>query len=264
MSAELRELTGFASELADLSGEVLRPLFRAGVGVDFKADRTPVTEADRRAEEAIRDAIADRYPDHGVLGEEHGADGLDSTWVWVLDPIDGTKSFVTGSPLFGTLIALLRDGAPVVGVIDHPALGERWVGAEGAATTFQGTPVRTRPCASLADAWVRTTSPKYFTLAGRAAWQGIADASRHPVYGGDCYQYGQLASGWVDVVLEEILEPYDFCALVPVVAGAGGVISDWRGRSLGLDSVGRVLASGDRAVHEEAMDLLGRALDQSS
>jgi inositol-phosphate phosphatase/L-galactose 1-phosphate phosphatase/histidinol-phosphatase len=246
--------------LAERLAEAVRPIvmgyFRSGVTIDDKADTTPVTVADREAETAMRRLIADACPDHGILGEEYGADRVDATYVWVLDPIDGTKSFVTGKPLFGTLIALLREGTPIVGVIDMPALGERWIGVDGRPTTFNGRPARVRPCPDLDRAWLYASSPHMFPGADAEAFERLRLRCRAAIYGADCYAYGLLASGTVDLVCEATTKPHDYCALVPVVAGAGGMISDWRGRPLGLESDGRVLAAGDEGAHATAREVL--------
>jgi len=246
--------------LAERLAEAVRPIvmgyFRSGVTIDDKADTTPVTVADREAETAMRRLIADACPDHGILGEEYGADRVDATCVWVLDPIDGIKSFVTGKPLFGTLIALLREGTPIVGVIDMPALGERWIGVDGRPTTFNGRPARVRPCPDLDRAWLYASSPHMFPGADAEAFERLRLKCRAAIYGADCYAYGLLASGTVDLVCEASTKPHDYCALVPVVAGAGGMISDWRGRPLGLESDGRVLAAGDEGAHATAREVL--------
>lgn len=253
---ELADLLPFAHRLADAAGEVIRPYFRAPGTIEQKPDRSPVTAADRAAERAMREMIGASFPDHGVLGEEFGVERPDAEFVWCLDPIDGTKAFITGRPLFGTLIALLEHGAPVLGVIDQCILRERWLGLEGAASTWNDRPIRTRACAGLADAVLSTTSPLLFDPAEKAAFQRVEAAVHLPVYGGDCYAYGLLAMGFADLVIEAGLDPYDFAALVPVIEGAGGVVTDWQGRALARGSDGRVIAAGDRRVHEEALRLL--------
>ena len=245
-----------AGRLADAVRPIVLKLFRGVVTVETKADRSPVTAADREAETAMRAMIADAYPDHGILGEEHGNERLEAEYVWVLDPIDGTNAFVTGKPLFGTLIALTHRGRPVLGVIDMPALGERWVGARGRATLFDGAPAKTRPCAEVAAAWLSATSPGMFADAEAAAFERLSSGVRRTVYGGDCYNYGLLASGHLDLVAEAGLKPYDLCSLAPVIEGAGGIISDWRGQPLTIDSDGRVLAAGDGHAHAEALTVL--------
>jgi len=257
--SDVDAFVALAERMADAARPIIMGHYRSGLAVDEKADASPVTAADRDAETAMRRLIAENVPDHGVLGEEHGADRLDASHVWVLDPIDGTKSFVTGKPLFGSLIALLRDGRPIVGVIDMPALNERWVGAEGRRTTFNGRPSRTRACAGLGRAWMYSTSPGMFVGADANAFERLSGRCHQRLFGADCYAYGLVANGTVDLVCEASMNPYDYCALVPVVAGAGGVITDWRGESLGPGSDGRVLAAGDAGVHEAARAALAEA-----
>ncbi len=245
-----------ANRLADAAGAVIRPYFRSGLEVIGKQDASPVTVADRESEAAMRAMIERDFPGHGILGEEHGAVRLDAEYVWVLDPIDGTKSFISGFPLFGTLIALLHRGRPLMGIIDQPIIRERWIGAEGRPTTFQGKPARTRHCARLADATLYSTTPDMFRGADAAGYEKLRRAVKLPRFGGDCYAYGQLANGHVDIVVEARLQPYDYLAQVPIIAGAGGVLTDWQGRPLGLESDGRVAASGDPQLHKDVLRLL--------
>jgi inositol-phosphate phosphatase/L-galactose 1-phosphate phosphatase/histidinol-phosphatase len=255
---EVDAFVGLAERLAAAVRPLVMRYFRSGVAIDEKADATPVTAADREAEAEMRRMIGDAFPGHGILGEEHGGLNLDASHVWVLDPIDGTKSFVTGKPLFGTLIALLREGTPIVGVIDMPALDERWIGVDGRPTTFNGRPTRVRPCPDLDRAWLYASSPHMFPGADAEAFERLRLRCRAGIYGADCYAYGLLASGTVDLVCEATTQPHDYCALVPVVTGAGGVISDWHGRPLGLQSDGRVLAAGDPSMHATAREVLAR------
>lgn len=247
----------FAQGLADLSGPVARRHFRARLPIDDKADASPVTAADREIESLLRAAIACSFPEHGIVGEEFDSDRPDADYVWVIDPIDGTRAFITGKPTFGTLIALLYQGRPCLGVIDMPALGERWIGAKGAPTFHNGEAVTVRPCARLSEAYFYATSPHMFAP-GRedAVYRRMAAAVKSPLYGADCYHYGLLASGFCDLVLEAGLKPYDFCALVPVLEGAGGVVTDWAGQPLGLDSEGQVLATGNAALHAQALEMI--------
>jgi inositol-phosphate phosphatase/L-galactose 1-phosphate phosphatase/histidinol-phosphatase len=249
-------LIDLAERLVDASGAVLRKYFDAGLDPDDKDDRSPVTIADREAEATMRAILAERAPGHGVIGEELGASGGGGELVWVLDPIDGTKAFVVGKPLFGTLVALLHLGRPVLGVIDQPVLGDRWIGAAGRATTRSGRPARARACPGLARARLSTTGPRDFSTEGRAAFERVAARARLVSYGGDCYQYGLLASGSIDVVVEEGLKVWDYAALVPVIEGAGGVITDWEGRPLHAGSDGRVIAAGGPALHGEVVAVL--------
>jgi inositol-phosphate phosphatase/L-galactose 1-phosphate phosphatase/histidinol-phosphatase len=246
-----------AEALADAARAVIRGYFRRRITVDDKSDLTPVTIADRETEAAMRALIERRFPDHGIIGEEHGASRADAERVWVLDPIDGTKSFISGIPLFGTLIALTRRGRPVLGVIDQPILGERWLGAAGRATTLNGVPVRTRPCPALGQASLFCTAPELmFEDADAAGFAALRRAVKLTRAGADCYAYAQLASGFIDLVVESGLKPYDYCALAPVIGGAGGVITDWQGRALDLASDGRVVACGDPALAAPAREIL--------
>ena len=251
-----------AHRLADAAGEAIRPYFRAEHGVELKADRSPVTLADRAAEAAMRKIIEAERSGDGILGEEYGEKRGISGRRWVLDPIDGTRSFTAGRAIFGTLIALVEDGWPVLGVIDQPVQRERWVGSAGQPTTFNGAPVRTRACAELEGAIVATTSPHLFDDGDVPHFMALVAAAsggfprQGPVYGGDCYNYGLLASGFLDVVCESGLQFYDFAALVPVVEGAGGRMCDWNGDPLTADSAGHVLAIGDPARADDVLEAL--------
>jgi inositol-phosphate phosphatase/L-galactose 1-phosphate phosphatase/histidinol-phosphatase len=253
---ELDSFLALAANLADAAGEAIRPHFRQPIAVTDKPDLSPVTVADRAAEAAMRRLIAARFPEHGIIGEEYGPERADSEFVWVLDPIDGTKSFISGVPLFGTLIALARQGRPILGIIDQPISRERWIGAAGHPTTFNGTAIRCRPCASLAAATVFSTSPDMFKGADAVAHGRVAKAAKLVRFGADCYAYGLLAHGFIDLVIEASLKPYDFSAMVSIVEGAGGVATDWQGKPLSLTSDGRVLVAGDPNAHREALALL--------
>lgn len=247
-----------AHRLADAAREAIRPLFRTGIGSERKGDRTPVTEADRAAEQAMRRLIEAEFPRDAVHGEEFGASAGNSGRTWVLDPIDGTTAFMAGRPIFGTLIALVQEGWPVLGVIDQPILGERWVGLTGTPTTFNGTQVRTRPCPNLSDAALATTGPHYFDDHDGEHFMALAAKTDHKrmVMGGDCYNYAMLAMGQLDVVCEANLKLHDYAALIPVVEGAGGVMCDWNGDPLHAASSGHVLALGDPARVEDVVEAL--------
>jgi len=249
-------LMDFAGRLADTGGAAVRRHFRTPMEVDSKADETPVTIADREAEAAMRALIEETYPEHGIIGEEYGRDHAGADLVWVLDPIDGTKAFISGKPMFGTLIALVEGGRPILGVIDQPVLGERWLGSVGQATTFNGRAITTRSCGALGEARLNATAPDMFQGEDAACFAKLSATVRHTMFGGDCYAYGLLASGFIDLVVEAMLKPYDFCALVPVVEGAGGTMTDWRGRALTIESDGRVVAAGDPALHLRAVEAL--------
>ena len=254
---DLDSFLTFAHRFADAAGEVIRPYFRRPLAIRDKADLSPVTAADRAAEAAMRALIEARFPDHGIVGEEFGRVREDAEFVWTLDPIDGTKSFISGVPLFGTLIALALDGRSILGVIDQPILRERWVGAVGRPTTLNGAAIQCRACPTLAAATLFATTPDMFNGEDAACFARVSAAAKLTRFGADCYAYGLVATGFVDLVLEASLKPYDFCAMVPIVEGAGGVATDWRGGSLHLASDGRILVAGDRRLHGAALALLG-------
>ena len=256
MEACAQEFIDFAETLADAARPIIRRHFRTPITVDSKADESPVTIADRDAESAMRTLIADRYPDHGILGEEFGNDRIAADLVWVLDPIDGTRAFITGRPIFGTLIALVHKGHPILGIIDQAILDERWIGAAGRASTFNGDRIQTRRCATLDKAVLSTTSPDLFDGDEGPAFRRLAARAGMTIYGGDCYAYALLASGHVDLVIEAGLKPYDFCALTPVINGAGGLVTDWQGDHITMASKGRILAAGNPALLPHAVELL--------
>ncbi|MDE2562047.1 MAG: inositol monophosphatase family protein [Sphingomonadales bacterium] len=247
-----------ALRLADAAGAAIRPYFRVESGRARKADATPVTLADRAAEEAMRAILTAEAPRDTVIGEEFGASAGNSNRSWVLDPIDGTTAFLAGRPLFGTLISLVVEGWPVLGVIDQPVLGERWVGASGRPTMFNGARAQTRACRELSDASLATTGPHYFDDHDGAHFMGLAAKTDHKrmVMGGDCYNYAMLASGHIDVVCEANLKLHDWAALVPVVEGAGGTMCDWNGDPLHAGSDGHVLALGDPARLDDVVEAL--------
>ena len=250
------ELRTFAEALAEVSGEVLRRYYRTPVDVDQKPDLSPVTIADRETESILRERIEAAFPAHGILGEEFGAIREEARYVWVLDPIDGTKAFITGKPLFGTLIGLLRDNAPFLGLIDQPILNERWVGMRGQETLFNGKPAKTRACLNVGLAAMYSTAPGMFEGDDAEAYGRLKKRVRYPLFGTDCYGYGLLALGFADLVVEAKLKNHDFCPIVPIVEGAGGRMTDWQGRPLGPDSDGRVLAAGDATLYEAALAIL--------
>ncbi len=248
------DLLAFAEDLADSARPVAMRFFRTALDVVAKADASPVTQADRAIEALLRARIEARFPTHGILGEEMGVKPGDGP-VWVVDPIDGTKSFVTGLPLFGTLIALMEDGRPLVGVIDMPALGERWTGRPGQAL-FGGAPARTSDCRTLGAARFFTTTPDGFLGEDEARYRRLVGQVGIRRFCGDCYAYGLLASGHCDLVAETGLQPYDYLALVPVIEAAGGVVTDWEGAALTLASDGRVLAAATPDLHGAALAIL--------
>ena len=245
-----------AAALADAAGAAIRPYYRAEHGLEAKADASPVTLADRAAEGAMRALIERAFPTDAIIGEEYGTKDGTSGRAWVLDPIDGTRAFISGRPIFGTLIALVIEGWPMLGVIDQPILRERWLGVMGKPTLFNGSLAQTRRCPDLAKALLATTSPALFSDDQLHAFEHLDGAVMSTVLGGDCYNYGCVASGWLDVVVEAGLKLHDFAALVPVVEGAGGRMCDWQGDPLTADSIGEVVAAGDPARIEEILEAL--------
>ena len=255
------DFAAFVNELATVSGETILPFFRTALTIEDKGrggSFDPVTAADHAAETAMRALIRRTFPDHGIIGEEYGQERADAEYVWVLDPIDGTKSFISGMPAWGTLIGLLRSGEPVFGMMSQPFTRERFSGGGGAAR-YRGPAgerdLRARPCARLSEAVLFTTSPRLMNDADRNSFGRVEDAVRLSRYGGDCYAYCMLAAGHVDLVIEAGLKPHDIMALIPIIEGAGGVVTDWEGGSAAKG--GRVIAAGDRRVHEAAMKALG-------
>ncbi len=244
----------FIVELAEASGDLIRPHFaNHDLQIDLKADDTPVTIADRDAEALMREMIRRGFPTHGVMGEEHGNEHLDAEFVWVLDPIDGTKAFANASPLFGTLIALMHQGQPVLGCIHNPVLHQLVLG-DGKMTTLNGSQVRVHPPRPFNQATFLCTYPYVTPYQDEAAFQDLAKRSRIFRTWGDCYGYLLLATGWADVMCDPIMNPWDIAALVPVVRGAGGVISDWQG----LDPVraASIVATTSQTLHDEVIAAL--------
>ena len=247
-----------ALRLADAARVEIQPHFREPVDAIRKSDSSPVTLADRAAEEAMRKILKAEVPQDGVWGEEFGVTEGRSGRQWVLDPIDGTTAFLAGRPIFGTLISLLVEGFPVLGIIDQPILGERWLGVTGRQSTLNGKPIHTRACRELADAAIATTGPHYFDDHQGAHFMALAAKTDHKrmVMGGDCYNYAMLAMGQIDIVCEANLKLHDFAALAPIVEGAGGMICDWNGEPLHAGSDGHVLALGDPARLEDVVAAL--------
>lgn len=251
-------LVDVAEQAADAAAAILRSHFRQPLPVDFKADDSPVTTADREAEAAIIAIIKAAFPHHTVIGEETGGshDPDQPGIVWVIDPLDGTRAFISGRPTFATLISVVVDGFATVGIIDQPISRERWVGRPDGPTTLNGTPVAVRPRAPLSACILQATTPDMFIGLDSLAFRRVARQARNVVYGGDCYAYAMIASGCADLVVEADLKPWDYLALVPIVEGAGGVMSDWFGAHLGLIGDGRVVAASSPALHQETLDKL--------
>jgi myo-inositol-1(or 4)-monophosphatase len=254
----------FANRLADAAGAVIRPYFRKRIDVIDKGVTgpkpiyDPVTEADRGAEDIMRKLIRAEYPADGILGEERGHEPGTSGRTWILDPIDGTRAFITGRHTWGTLIALHEGETMLIGIIDQPVLGERFIGHDGASAlvTAQGRePLRVRPCSSLSAAVVSTTHPwGYFNRKQRTAFADLCEGARMSYFGGDCYGYALLAMGFIDVIAEGRLAPWDLAALIPVIEGAGGIVTDWNGAPFVNGQ--SFLACGDKRAHAEAVKIL--------
>jgi myo-inositol-1(or 4)-monophosphatase len=254
------DFAAFVDRLATVSGDAILPFFRTSLGVENKGSAgtfDPVTAADRAAETAMRTLIRQTFPGHGIIGEEFGNERTDAEYVWVLDPIDGTKSFITGMPAWGTLIALTRGGVPVYGMMHQPFTRERFTG-DGHAARYRGPAgertLRTRRCTSLSEAQLMTTSPLLMKEADRDTFGKVEQAVRLSRYGGDCYAYCMLAAGHVDLVIETELKPYDILPLIPIIQGGGGIVTAWDGGA--PTAGGRIIAAGDPRVHEAAMKML--------
>lgn len=255
-------LLGFAHELADLARAAILPHFRTPMAVENKASGgafDPVTAADRGAEAAISRAIQARFPDHGLIGEEHGSHNPAARLTWVVDPIDGTRAFITGSPLWGTLIGLLDRGEPILGLMDQPFTRERYwsdeTGARSRLACGAERAISTRSCGNLADAVLSTTHPDLFTAGAESeAFAALKAEARMTRYGGDCYSYAMLASGFVDLIVESGLKPFDIVALIPIIERAGGRITTWDGGP--ATSGGRIVAAGDPRLHAAALTML--------
>jgi inositol-phosphate phosphatase/L-galactose 1-phosphate phosphatase/histidinol-phosphatase len=247
-----------ANRFADISRAIIREEIYRPREVTVISDATPVTPVDQKVERALRAAIQETFPEHGIVGEEYDNLEQESDYVWVLDPIDGTMAFIAGLPTFATLIALTWRGAPILGIMDSPITEERWVGVDGVGTTLNGEMIKSRPCKSLGNAFAHTSSPLYFNTENDvAAYERITEAVQFLIFGGGCHAYGRIAHGYIDVAFEAAHNIHDYLALVPIVNNAGGVMSDWQGNSLTLSSGSRFLACGDQQVHRLALEVLG-------
>jgi histidinol-phosphatase len=263
-AAEFQAIVRVAHELADISGPVILKHFRKPMPVENKAVGgafDPVTKADRGAEKAISHALAARFPDHGIVGEEFGTKPGTSAYQWIIDPIDGTRSFIIGSPLWGTLIGVLKDSVPVFGLMDQPFTGERfWSGDKATYSSVRGgrpTRLKTRECTRIEDAVLASTHPDLFESAEQSAALGALKAkARLTRYGGDCYNYCLLAAGHIDIIVEPGLKPYDIVALIPIIERAGGAVTTWTGAS--ASNGGDIIATGDARLHEDALAMINR------
>lgn len=251
--------TAFALGLADEAGAMLAKAASARPEVEVKPDRSFVTDLDRAIELRLREMIADRYPGHGVIGEE-GGEPVVRELTWVLDPIDGTAAFIAGMPVYGTLIALMQDDTPILGIIDLPSTSERWVGVAGRPTRHGGRACATRACPALESAILSASNPDFFSAEELPALEAMRAATAWRIYGGACRAYGLLASGRTDLAIDTRLKLWDYAPYVPIIEGAGGIVTDWQGRRLSMQSGPQLLAAGDPARHREALALVEKAL----
>jgi myo-inositol-1(or 4)-monophosphatase len=253
------DFSSFVDQLANVSGDTILPFFRTALAIENKKPGgfDPVTAADRAAENSMRTLIGKNFPGHGIIGEEYGAIRADAEYVWVLDPIDGTKSFIAGMLAWGTLIGLMRFGEPVFGMMHQPFTRERFTG-DGGAARYRGPAgnreLRVRECSELSDAVLYTTSPLLMDQADRAAFGRLENAVKLSRYGGDCYAYCMLAAGLIDIIIETEIKPYDIVAVIPIVVGAGGIVTTWENGP--AQAGGRIIVAGDKRVHQAALEML--------
>ena len=252
----IQQFVDFAQVLADTGAKIIRREFRMSADYIVKEDQSPVTKVDQDVEATQRKLILSHFPNHGILGEEFGHENPDSEYTWLLDPIDGTKAFAAGLNSFASLITLARNGKPIIGIIDQPITNERWIGVEGRPTTFNGRNIRTRKCEHLKQAVLATCSPDNYNQEGKKAYRALNNATRWTVYGASCLAPGMLASGFIDIVIEAGLDPYDYCPIVPIIEGAGGVITDLEGAPLTIKSGEYMLASCTKQLHEKALNTI--------
>ena len=252
-------LLSFATSLADEARIISLTFFRKRTISNNKLDGTPVTEVDIAIESKLRSMIAESFPDHNIYGEEEEFLKKESEWTWVIDPIDGTKSFISGQPTFGCLIALLHLNKPVLGIIDMPALNERWVGKIGEATQHNGIECKTTNIYSLKECILSATSPDIFDSHEWASFSKLSNAVRFRLFGNDCYSYGMLSLGFIHFVMEANLGIYDYMSMIPIIIGAGGIISDWQGNELTFNSGQQVLASANASIHSQALELINNS-----
>jgi len=256
MSKIPQQLIKLANKCADASGKIIKKYFRKKIKINLKKDNTPFTKADIEAEKIIRELILKQEPNCGFVGEETGTVNMNREYCWVVDPLDGTKSFITGKPTFGTLIGLLKNNKPVLGILNQPILNERWVGIAGVETKYNNKKVRVRKCKSIKGAKMYATSPMMFQGRNKKIYKNVRAKIGECLFGADCYSHGLMSLGFVDVILEANLKPWDYIASASIISGAGGKITDWNDNDLNLQSDGRILATGDSNIHKQIIKII--------
>tara|TARA_B100001029_G_C15006821_1_gene421660 strand:+ start:303 stop:1079 length:777 start_codon:yes stop_codon:yes gene_type:complete len=256
MASPYDEYLNFANLLADESENIIFNYFRKKIDIKNKEDNSPVTIADQKVELRIRELINSKFPSHGILGEEYESFKIDSEFVWVIDPIDGTRSFIAGHKDFGTLIALLYNNKPVIGIINCPAHKERWIGVENQQTTLNNKLISTSSIKNIEESYMFTSGIYFDEPILRNGFEKIKNKSRYYRLGGDCYMYGMLASGLIDVVIEDTLKPHDYMALINVIEGAGGKVSDKFGNDININSDGSLVASCNKSIHKDLISII--------
>lgn len=252
---DFQSFAASAELMLDTSGELIREIGRKPFDTTIKGDGSPVTDVDRQVEEGIREFILKNHSDHGIMGEEYGETNADRELVWTIDPIDGTLPFLAGFPVFGTLLSLMQNGVPVLGIIDMPITRERWIGWQGSATLRNGEEVHTRACPELSQAMMSTSNPDFYAPEDKPILDRMRAETKLNVYGGSCMAYAQIASGRIDIGFDVGFDIHDYLALVPVIEGAGGVVTDWQGNKLTKNSGDRLVACGDKRLHEKAIQI---------
>jgi inositol-phosphate phosphatase/L-galactose 1-phosphate phosphatase/histidinol-phosphatase len=256
MSLNLNEFVKFANLLADSASQTSMKYFRTKLEVDNKDDESPVTIADKETEKIIRDEIRKNFPNHGILGEEYENENLESEFIWVIDPIDGTRSYIAGHKDFGNLISLLHNNQPIIGIINCPAHNERWLGIKDVKTTCNGKNVLTSGIKKIENAYLFTSGVYFYEPFFRKGFETLKGKTKYFRLGGDCYMYGMLSSGLIDIVIEDTLKAHDYMALINVVEGAGGKISDKYGKPITLQSDGSLIASSSPQLHNEIINII--------
>ena len=256
MLSNLDELIDFSKHLADESEKIIKKYFRTSLDIDRKEDKSPVTIADKEVELKIREIIKNNFPKHGILGEEFDQTNIESEYIWVIDPIDGTRSFIAGHKDFGTLIALIYKNKPIIGIINCPMHKERWIGIINKETTMNNKVVKTSNTTLINESYFCTSGLYLEDDHFKKSCDKIINKTKYYRLGGDCYMYGMVASGLIDIVLEDTLKTHDYMALIPVIEGAGGVVTDKYGSPVNINSDGSIVASANKSLHNQVIDII--------